>query len=161
MHGDRQNDAVEQGQILQESHAYDDIIYLSRPVSLKHPPMESNNRAAQFSPFAALTGHSAAIEETARLTSQWLDMDEQSLAILDEKMQIIRHYLEIGSQPLQVTITYFMDDARKQGGSYVTERGTVKKIKDYEQLLVLQNGSSIAINRIVALECDVFAAYGL
>ncbi len=161
MHGDRQNDAVEQGQILQESHAYDDIIYLSRPVSLKHPPMDINNRAAQFSPFAALTGHSAAIEETARLTSQWLDMDEQSLAILDEKMQIIRHYLEIGSQPLQVTITYFMDDARKQGGSYVTECGTVKKIKDYEQLLVLQNGSSIAINRIVALECDVFAAYGL
>ncbi len=161
MHGDRQNDVMSQEQILQECHQYDDIIYLSRPVSQKHLPMERNNRAAQFSPFAALTGHDAAIQETARLTNRWMELDEQSLVILNEKIQILQNYLKEAKHPLEITVTYFLEDRRKQGGNYLTEIGILKKINEYEQQLILQNGVSIAVDRIVELECDLFAVYSL
>lgn len=113
-------------QIWKDSSRYQDIMGLSRPVSANHPPMNRTSRAAQFSPFAALTGHNDVIRETARLTSPWVELDEQSVGILNEKLQILRCHL-VGHP--EVTITYFEPDDKKDGGSYQTVTGNVKKIE--------------------------------
>ena len=88
------------------THKYDDIIHLPHPVSRKHPRMSAWNRAAQFSPFAALTGHSDAIQETERLTDEWIELEEDQKTRLNEQLQILREHLP--SQP-QVEITFFKD----------------------------------------------------
>ena len=98
------------------SGPYDDIINLPHPTSTKHPRMPMSDRAAIFSPFAALTGHAAAIQETARLTDQRIELDEDTKAELDRKQKILMDY--IADQP-EVTITWFCPDEKKSGGAYV------------------------------------------
>ena len=100
--------------------AYDDIINLPHPVSAKHPRMPMMDRAAQFSPFAALVGHGAAIEETARLTNRRVELTEEEKALLDDKLRLL---LETGREG---AITYFLPDGRKDGGAYVTAVGIEK-----------------------------------
>ena len=100
---------------------YEDIINLPHPVSKKHPRMSLYDRAAQFSPFAALTGHNAAIIETARLTEKKIRQSEDAISILNEKLHIITENLGA-----EVTITYFLPDDRKEGGAYVRHTGAVK-----------------------------------
>lgn len=99
-----------------DPHRYDDMLHLPHPTSQKHPRMPISDRAAQFSPFAALTGHEAAVKETARLTDQKIELDESKKAILDAKLQMIVE--QIKSQPI-VTITYFVPDEKKAGGAYL------------------------------------------
>lgn len=127
---------------------YGDIIDMPHPVSKKHPPMSEEDRAAQFSPFAALTGHEAAIQETARHTDRRIELDEDSRELLDRTFQEVLK--DIGEKPL-VTVTYFQPDGRKEGGNYITVQGCVQKYKEYEQVVVLEDDIEIAMQDIVAL----------
>ena len=129
---------------------YDDIIHLSRPESTAHPPMPRAARAAQFSPFAALTGYDAVIAETGRLTDTQIELDEGGKALLDEKLQTIREHLE--EQP-KVKLTVFCPDSRKSGGAYETVTGNVKKIDPVARILVLTGGEVIPVDRIYGIEC--------
>lgn len=129
------------------SGRYDDIIDLPHPVSQRHPQMPLADRAAQFSPFAALTGLDAALQETARLTDQRITLDEYEQAELDKTLQALR---EAAPQHPAVEITYFQPDARKAGGQYATSVGHVKRIAEYEQQLILTEGTIIPLAEIIA-----------
>lgn len=136
-----------------DEHRYDDIIDLPHHVSTKHPHMAPIDRAAQFSPFAALTGHDAAIKETARLTDERVDLDEDSKEFLDGRLQILREHL---SERPDVTFTFFKPDARKSGGSYITVTGKVKKIDPYKAKIILDEGKAISIDDIVSIDGNIF-----
>lgn len=123
---------------------YEDILYMPHHVSTKHPPMSVSDRAAQFSPFAALSGHDAAIQETGRLTDIQVEQSEELRALLDRKQQ----YLATLEQP-EVTVTYFLPDGRKDGGAYVTVTGQLKRIDPVERVLILVGGQSIPLDDII------------
>lgn len=125
--------------------SYDDIINLPNPTSKKHLRMSLYDRAAQFSPFAALTGHDAAIQETARLTDEKVELDDDTLNRLNEQLNIIRNHIGTNER---VSITYFVPDDRKSGGAYVTHSGTVKKIDEYERVVVMSDKTRIPIEQI-------------
>ncbi len=132
---------------------YDDIINLPRPISKTHPPMSAMDRAAQFSPFAALTGYDAAIKETARLTDEKIELDEYAKDALNERLQILAP--RIKEHP-EIAITYFQPDAKKNGGAYVTAIGTVKKIDEYERFVVMTDGTAIFIEDIIRIDGQIF-----
>ena len=136
---------------------YADIINQSRPVSLKHPPMSMLNRAAQFSPFAALTGYDATVKETARLTDEKIVLDEYAKSMLSDKLQMIAEHID--DLP-EVTFTYFVPDKKKSGGAYVSVTGTVKEIDEFERIVVLGNGTKIPIRDIYEIESGLFAELG-
>ena len=127
---------------------YDDILQLPHPTSIKHPRMPMGDRAAQFSPFAALTGHGAAIAETARVTDRRIELDEDAREQLDQKL---RRLLErIGEQP-EITVTWFLPDEKKTGGRYLTTTGTLKRIDSQEHRLVLTDGAQIPLEDILEI----------
>ena len=128
-----------------DMHRYDDIICLPHHVSEAHPQMALTDRAAQFSPFAALTGYEDALEETGRLTDVKIELDEDAKSILDEKLRMIQE--QIAARP-QVRITYFVPDEKKEGGSYTAAEGWVKKIDRYGQNIVMNDGTKISIGEI-------------
>ena len=132
---------------------YEDIIHLPHHVSSKRPQMSMLDRAAQFSPFAALTGYDDAIQETGRLTEQKIELDEETLEKLDERFQILQEHL--GEQP-EVQFTYFKPDERKDGGTYLTVSGVVRKIKLYEREILLQDGTIIPVDDILKMESSIF-----
>ncbi len=134
---------------------YDDIIHLPHHVSKRHPPMAEIDRAAQFSPFAALTGYDAAIKETARLTDERVELDEYSSNALSDRLQIIAE--RIAEQP-EIAITYFQPDIIKSGGSYVTAARAAKKIDEYKRIVIMADGTTIHIDEIVAIEGAIFGA---
>ena len=127
------------------SGPYDDIINLPHPVSQRHPQMSMHDRAAQFSPFAALTGHGAAIEETERETAAWVDLGEDERENLNRQLCLLRDHLE--EQP-QVAITYFEPDSRKAGGAYVTVRGIVRKMDMTGRYIQMMDRRQILIDNI-------------
>lgn len=127
---------------------YDDIIHLPHHRSKKHAPMPLIDRAAQFSPFAALTGHDAAIKETARLTDRKIELDEYEIAALDEKLQMIKIQLGV-KKSSEITVTYFQPDMRKEGGEYVNVTGNVKKMDEYDKCLIMNDGTRILIEDII------------
>ena len=131
------------------SGKYDDIIHLPHHVSRKHPRMSNHDRAAQFSPFAALTGFEAKINETARLTDRKLELDDYAKAQLDAKLQELRAKL---SQKPPVRLTYFKADERKEGGAYVQITALVWKIDPYERCLHLFSEETIPIDDIYELD---------
>ena len=128
---------------------YGDIIGLPHHVSTVHPQMSIYDRAAQFSPFAALTGHEAAIQETARLTEEQAELNEDKKEELNEKLQELMAYAE---EHPTVTVTYFKPDDRKEGGKYETVTGTFQKICDYDKMFFLEDGTGIACDMIYELE---------
>ena len=132
---------------------YDDIINLPHPTSQRHPRMPIRDRAAIFSPFAALSGHGAAIAETARLTERRIELDEDTRAELDRRQAILLGHID--EQP-EVTITWFQPDERKDGGAYLTATGRLKKLRELERLLVLADGTEIPLEDVVALESGIF-----
>ena len=113
------------------------------------------DRAAQFAPFAALTGYDDAIKETGRLTDERIEMSEESLAVLNIQYQILVDNL--GEEP-EVTITYFEPDIYKTGGSYITTTGVVKKLDTYERLITMVDGARILMDDVLTLEGEIFAA---
>ncbi|MCI7107804.1 MAG: hypothetical protein PUA77_06175 [Lachnospiraceae bacterium] len=138
------------------THEYDDIINLPHHVSARHPQMSMYDRAAQFSPFAALTGHDAAIKETERLTEERVELDEDSKELLDEQLQMIREHLD--ERP-EVTFTYFEPDERKQGGAYQTISGRVKKIDEYEHRILLEEGAVLRVEHLLSIEGELFRGW--
>ena len=124
---------------------YDDIIGLPHPEPQTHPRMSLHDRAAQFSPFAALTGHSAAIAETGRLTDSRVILDEYEMARVDDALQRLQELLP---QKPMATITYFVPDGRKTGGAYQTISGTVKRIDTVNGVLFLTDQRTIPITDI-------------
>lgn len=128
---------------------YEDIIALPHHVSASHPQMSLADRAAQFSPFAALTGYEDAIDESARLTEDYIELDENSRELLDEK---IRELCGSAESRKEITITYFRKDERKAGGTYVTITGRIKKIDGERHELVLVDGTVLGTQDILSIE---------
>lgn len=133
---------------------YDDIIHLPHHVSKRHPQMSLYNRAAQFAPFAALTGYGAAIAETARQTSPKIEMMEDDRQLMDRKLSILSSHLE--EEPT-ISITFFQPDSRKSGGHYLTITGIVKTIRTNERIIIMKDRKKISIDAIVGLEGELFS----
>lgn len=135
---------------MKQTDKYGDIIHMPHHVSSKRAPMSMTDRAAQFSPFAALTGLDAAIAETARCTSAPVELTEGEKALVDEKLR----QLCAGDESL-VEVTWFQPDPYKAGGAYVTVRGEVKQVDGYAQMLILTDGTRIPFAAIVDMDTEV------
>ena len=134
-------------------HRYDDIIGLPHHVSETRPRMPIIDRAAQFAPFAALTGYDAVIEECARLTEEKPELDEDSEAALNLRLTLLTDKIE--SQP-EVTVTYFKPDSKKTGGAYVTVSGRATGLDKYEHNLILNDVIEIPVGDILSIESKLF-----
>ena len=134
------------------SGQYDDIIRLPHPDSPKHPRMSLYDRAAQFSPFAALTGHSAAIAETGRLTDRRVELDEYEMARVDSELQRLQELLP--GRPT-ASITYFVPDERKNGGSYQTITGEVKWIDAVSGMIQMTDRREIPIEDVFSIKIKI------
>ena len=134
-----------------ESGPYEDIIHLPRPVSGRHPRMPLADRAAQFLPFAALTGYEAEVKEAARLTDRRIEPSEELRAALDEKLQQLVHALP--KQP-EASFTCFLPDPFKEGGQYVTVRGRVRRIDSFQRAVLLTDGTRISMEDILDIRCE-------
>ena len=132
---------------------YDDIINLPHHTSPKRLRMSMLDRAAQFSPFAALTGYDSAIKETARLTEERIELDENEQEALDVQLQIIREHLK---EKPEITVTYFQQDVRKAGGAYLSLTGNVKQIDDYEKCIVMMDKQKIPGENVIRVDGEIF-----
>ena len=130
------------------NNRYDEIINLPHHVSKTRPQMPMSDRAAQFTPFASLTGYDAAIKETGRLTDERIELDEEALTALDRKYQLLMDTLDDAPE---VTIIYFQPDERKAGGQYVSATGMVKKVDDFERRIIMQDGTRIPLDSVYDL----------
>ena len=141
-----------------EKFPYEDIINLPPHISTKHPQPTMIDRAARFAPFAAITGYEEMVLEEARITEERIDLDEGTLSILNEKLNMIQEFID--EEP-EVTITYFEPDKKKSGGAYIDITGTVKRIDEYECLVIMTDGKKIRIEDIYGLESDLFYSLGV
>jgi hypothetical protein len=133
-------------------HPYDDIINLPHHVSERHPQMSMYNRAAQFAPFAALTGHNAAITEAARLTEAEQELSESDAEVLNRKLA----YLQSLDEKPTISVTYFVPDDKKEGGSYHTATGIVKSVEPDKGVLQFEDGTGIPVIRIKDIDGECF-----
>ena len=131
---------------------YDDIIRLPRHVSQNHPQMSMHDRAAQFAPFAALTGYEAAVGETARLTAERRELSPQEAEELDRRLAAL--IARLPERP-EVTVEYFVPDDRKAGGAYVTVTGRVRHISVAEKTLVMEDGTVIPLDDVYQITSSV------
>ena len=141
-----------------ERFPYEDIVDLPHHVSRKHPQPTMADRAARFAPFAAITGYEEMVLEEARITDDRIELDENSKAALNEKLNMILEFIDEQSE---VSITYFEPDKRKAGGAYVTVTGTVKRIDEYEHLVIMTDGKKINIDDIYNLQSELFYSLGV
>lgn len=137
---------------------YDDILRLPHHISASRKPMAITARAAQFAPFAALSGYDAEVQEAGRLTDRPIEPDEYEKEALNARLQLLARHLR---EKWVVSLVFFQPDERKAGGAYVTRTGTVKKISEVERLLTLTDGTVIPLDDLIALDGEEFAAYGL
>lgn len=138
----------------EKRHPYEDILCVPRPTTHVRPPMPRQDRAVQFAPFAALTGHDAAIRETARITQARRQLTEDEKIRLDRKQQCL---LEQVHQYPQVTVTYFQPDTRKAGGAYQVFTGHVRALDTFRRLLRTMEGKDIPVDDIMDLESPLFS----
>lgn len=134
------------------SDNYDDILRLPHPTSKTHPRMSRQDRAAQFSPFAALVGYEDVITEAGRLTDRRIELDDGEIALLDERLRLV---MADGTDP-EVSVTWFQPDERKNGGSYVTTTGCIKKVDELRRSLVMKDGAEVPIEEIIDIQSPVF-----
>ena len=137
------------------NNRYDEIMGLPHHVSKTRPQMPMSDRAAQFAPFAALTGYDAAIKETGRLTVERIELDVEALSALDMKYQLLMEALD---EAPEVTITYFRPDERKAGGKYVSAVGAVKKIDDFERRITMRDGTRIPMDDVLSIDGELFSS---
>jgi hypothetical protein len=130
---------------------YDDIIRLPHHVSSTRPRMSAIDRAAQFSPFAALTGYDTSIKESARLTDARIELDDSQKEEISEKLRLVTGQLDA-----EIKITYFLPDTKKTGGKYVLAAGAVKKVDEYERMIIMGDGKQIPIDEVIDVDCDAF-----
>lgn len=135
---------------------YDDMLNLPHHVSATHPHMTVIDRAAQFAPFAALTGYDAAVKETARRTDRRIELDEYEKDALNEKLRLVA---DRAYEHPEITITCFRPDEKKDGGAYVTMTGCVKKIDEYEGMVCMIDGTKIAVEEITEIEGALIREY--
>ncbi len=128
---------------------YSKLKNITRPQYPDLPPMSIEDRAAQFSPFAAVVGYDDAVEETARLTDSMVELSEDEIVLLNGALARLRE--SIGDKP-QIKVIYFVPDARKDGGAYVSKTGIVKRIDDYENALLFTDGEKVAVSSIIKVE---------
>ena len=121
---------------------YDDIINLSRPQYHDLPPMSIHDRAAQFSPFAALVGYDAAVEETARLTDSRREMEEEEINELNRQLSELNKRL---SERPRIRVTYFIRDRKKEGGRYASKVGNARTIDQAENRIIFTDGESVPV----------------
>lgn len=133
---------------------YEDIVALPHPDSTKHPRMPHASRAAQFAPFAALTGYEDVIRETERITDPKADLDESEKRRINEQLLLLQAVLS--THPV-VSVTHFLPDSRKDGGSYQTDHGRLTKIDPEKRLLFLDSGRSVLIDQIRSIESELFS----
>lgn len=136
-----------------DDHRYDDILHLPHHVSPRRSRMSDWDRAAQFSPFAALTGYDATVRETARLVGRRTILAEDGCEELDRKHQRLLEHL---SERPEITVTYFVPDLRKEGGEYVTVTGRLEKLIPTQQLMILEGDRRIFLEEIRAMESPLF-----
>lgn len=136
-----------------DNHKYDDIINLPHHQSQTRVHMSLYDRAAQFSPFAALTGYDDAVKESARLTDKKQELSDEAISQLNVKLLFIKE--QIKNQP-EITITYFVPDEKKDGGTYTTEKSAVKRIDDFERVIILENHTKIPFDDIADIEGEIF-----
>ena len=134
---------------------YNEIMGLPHHVSKTRPQMPMSDRAAQFAPFAALTGYDAAIKETGRLTDERIELDVEALSALDMKYQLLMEALD---EAPEVTITYFQPDERKAGGKYITATGAVKKVDDFERRITMRDGTRIPMDDVLSIDGELFSS---
>ena len=134
---------------MKSTSRYDDIIHLPHPTSKKHARKPMADRAAQFSPFAALTGYDEAIDETARLTDQKLTPGEEEQAALNEMVQ---HLCEIAPARPTITVTHFVADQRKAGGRYIQTGGQLRRLDLTARTLSFVHGTTIRIDDILHIQ---------
>lgn len=132
---------------------YDNIINLSHHQSKSRPQMSLRDRAAQFAPFAALTGYDDLVVETARVTDEKIELSESQREVLDRKQAFIA--LHISEKPL-IEVTYFVADKKKSGGKYVAKQGNIKRIDEYTQTYLFTDGTVISVSDIIKIESDIF-----
>lgn len=125
---------------------YEDIINLPHHVSTKHPQMPRIKRAAQFAPFAALRGYSAIMEELKRETQPEIVLDEDEKQLLDYKLQ------EVMAHPREIAVTYFVPDEKKDGGSYQTIKGTIKRLDRIKRRIVFHDNQWVDADRVIKME---------
>lgn len=130
---------------------YDDIIHLPHHISSTRPRMSAIDRAAQFSPFAALTGYDTSIKESARLTDARIELDDSQKEEIGEKLRLVTGQLDA-----EIKITYFLPDTKKTGGKYVLAAGAVKKVDEYERMIIMGDGKQIPIDEVIDVDCDAF-----
>ena len=136
-----------------EKFPYEDIADLPPDIAKKHPQPTMLERAARFAPFAAITGYEEMVLEEARETEDRIELDEGTMAALNERLNMIQESLEEESQ---IRITYFEPDKKKSGGAYISVTGTVKRIDEYERLVIMSDGKKIRIDEIFGLEGKLF-----
>lgn len=136
------------------SDNYKDIMYMRYKKSKNRPHMSVYDRAAQFAPFAALTGHDLAVQETARLTGEKVILDNEVKKELSMKLNFLN---ENTKNDTEIYVEYFLPDNLKNGGMYITAIGKLKKIDDNEHQLILQNGTKIPIDDILSIESELFS----
>ena len=137
--------------IMNDKYAH--IIDLPHHVSKVRPQMTMYQRAAQFAPFAALTGHSAAICETARLTDKEIELSESDCEVLNQKITLLIAHL---NEHPYISVTYFIPDLHKEGGRYTTHSGVVRTWNEYEQRIIFENGTQINADVIIDIEGEFF-----
>ena len=136
------------------SGKYDDIIELQRPVSRKHPPMPMEERAAQFSPFAALTGYENVIQEAARLTARKLELDEDVKQEINRSLAVLAARTDPPGGPVSVELTWFEPDGLKLGGEYMTRTVSVRRVDRAYRLLELEDRSVLEIDQLLNIRLD-------
>lgn len=133
------------------SDQYEDVINLPHHVSAKRPHMSGYDRAAQFSPFAALTGYDSAIEETARLTDQQIELSDDRIEAIDAVLRVLAAHIE---ETPEIKVCYFKADSKKAGGAYRTASGNIKKIDEIEKKLLFTDGRAIPVLDILSIHSD-------
>ena len=131
---------------------YDDIINLNRPIS-KHPHQSIESRASQFAPFAALVGYDEQVKETARLTTNKIEIDEGLKEILNNKLNYLNDHLD---EKEEVSITYFIKDSKKSGGKYITKSGIVKRIDIVNGFIKFTDNDIIYMNDVISITGELF-----
>lgn len=135
---------------------YDDIIHLPHPEPSTHPRMTMENRAAQFSPFAALTGYDEATREEARLTDEKRELSDDMMEMLDARLAVLEQHLK---EHPAITVTYFHQDEKKSGGRYITVSGNLKNLDGVKHILHMADSTKIPIEDIRLIECDLFRIF--
>lgn len=137
------------------SNPYDEIMRHPHHVSQTRPQMPLSDRAAQFAPFAALSGYDSAIREAGRLTDERIALDEEALTALNMRYQLLMTAL---AEKPEIAITYFKPDGRKAGGNYLTVTGTVKRVDAFERLITMQNGTRIPMDDVFSIDGELFSS---